>query len=167
MKKIIAITVLLLAAVGASAQEGKNIYNKYSDSQGVTAVYISPAMFKLIGKIPELNVEVADGENMDLAPLIKSFKGFYMINADCNMEVGEKLASEVKAMVKKGRYELLMEVKDDGDNVRIYTVGNDKVIESFVFLGESYGEVQFICIDGAMNRSDVESLVAKAASTAM
>ena len=70
MKKIIVIAIALLAAAGAYAQEGRNIYNKYSDSQGVSAVYISPAMFKLIGKIPELNVEVAEGENMDLAPLI-------------------------------------------------------------------------------------------------
>lgn len=168
MKKIIiAITVLLLTAAGTFAQEGKNIYNRYSDAQGVSAVYISPAMFKLIGKIPELNVEVAEGENMDLAPLIRSFSGFYMIDTDCNHEIGKTLASDVEGMVRKGRYELLMEVKDDGDNVRIYTVGNDNTIKSFVFLCKSDGAVQFICVDGTMNRQEVENLIAKAASSAM
>lgn len=158
--------VMLLIAVGAFAQEGRNIYNKYSDSEGVSAVYISPAMFKLIGKIPELNVEVGEGENMDLAPLIRSFSGFYMLDMSGSAKSAD-MASDVEAMVKKGRYELLMEVKDDGDNVNIYTVGNEKTIESFVFLCRSDGDVQFICIDGTMNRSEVEALIAKAAASAM
>lgn len=157
---------MLLVAVGAFAQEGRNIYNKYSDSEGVSAVYISPAMFKLIGKIPELNVEVGEGENMDLAPLIRSFSGFYMLDMSGSAKSAD-MASDVEAMVKKGRYELLMEVKDDGDNVNIYTVGNEKTIESFVFLCRSDGDVQFICIDGTMNRSEVETLIAKAAASAM
>lgn len=157
---------MLLIAVGAFAQEGRNIYNKYSDSEGVSAVYISPAMFKLIGKIPELNVEVGEGENMDLAPLIRSFSGFYMLDMSDSAKSAE-MAADVEAMVKKGRYELLMEVKDDGDNVNIYTVGNEKTIESFVFLCRSDGDVQFICIDGTMNRSEVEALIAKAAASAM
>lgn len=154
--------VMLLMAVGAFAQEGRNIYNKYSDSEGVSAVYISPAMFNLIGKIPELNVEVGEGENMDLAPLIRSFSGFYLLDMSGSAQSAE-MASDVEAMVRKGRYELLMEVKDDGDNVNIYTVGNEKTIESFVFLSRSGGDVQFICIDGSMNRSDVEKLIEKAA----
>lgn len=166
MKRITAIAVMLLIAVGAFAQEGRNIYNKYSDSEGVSAVYISPAMFKLIGKIPELNVEVGEGENMDLAPLIRSFSGFYMLDMSGSAKSAD-MASDVEAMVKKGRYELLMEVKDDGDNVNIYTVGNEKTIESFVFLCRSDGDVQFICIDGTMNRSEVEALIAKAAASAM
>lgn len=166
MKRITAIAVMLLVAVGAFAQEGRNIYNRYSDSEGVSAVYISPAMFKLIGKIPELNVEVGEGENMDLAPLIRSFSGFYMLDMSGSAKSAE-MASDVEAMVKKGRYELLMEVKDDGDNVNIYTVGNEKTIESFVFLCRSDGDVQFICIDGTMNRSEVEALIAKAAASAM
>lgn len=162
MKKITAMAVMLLMAVGAFAQEGRNIYNKYSDSEGVSAVYISPAMFNLIGKIPELNVEVGEGENMDLAPLIRSFSGFYLLDMSGSAQSAE-MASDVEAMVRKGRYELLMEVKDDGDNVNIYTVGNEKTIESFVFLSRSGGDVQFICIDGSMNRSDVEKLIEKAA----
>ena len=73
MKKLYMLAVLLLIAVGASAQEGRNIYNKYSGNKGVSAVYISPSMFKLIGKLPELQVEMGEGEMMDIAPLIRSF----------------------------------------------------------------------------------------------
>ena len=164
MKKIYTIAVLLLMAIGASAQEGRNIYNKYSDTEGVSAVYISPAMFRLIGKIPELNVEVGEGENMDLAPLVRTFSGFYMLDIE-NASVGRELLKAVDSMISKGRYEMLMEVKDDGDTVRIYTAGNDKTIESIVFIATEPDGTQLMCLDGTMNRADVESLIAKAASS--
>mgnify|MGYP003444765818 CR=1 FL=1 len=80
MKRIIILAALLLSVTIASAQEGKNIYNKYSGSKGVSAVYISPSMFKIIGKLPDLEMETADGSSMNLAPLISSFQGFYMLD---------------------------------------------------------------------------------------
>lgn len=159
MKKLYFIAILLLAAVGAYAQDGKNIYNRYSDSKGVSAVYISPAMFRLIGKIPELNVE-SEGGNVDLAPLIRTLDGFYMLDIS-EKAIIDEVASQVDQMVKKGRYEILMEVKDEGENVRMYTVGNDNTIESLVFIAKDDSSVQFICIDGTMNRSDVENLIAQ------
>ena len=157
MKRFIVIAVMLLMAVGASAQEGRNIYNKNSGGKGVSAVYISPSMFKLIGKLPDLEVE----EGVDLAPLIRTFEGFYMLDISDASAVSS-LRKDVNAMISKGRYELLMEVKEEGDNLHIYTAGNEKIIESFVFIASDGDSVQFICIDGAMNRSDVDKLIVEA-----
>ncbi len=167
MKKLYMLAVLLLITVGASAQEGKNIYNKYSSAKGVSAVYISPSMFRLIGKLPQMQVEVGDdGQTMDIAPLIKSFSGFYMLDIS-DKTTADALAADISAMVSgdrsKKHYELMMEVKDDGENLRIYTAGDEKTIESFVFHCLSDDDVQFICIDGAMSREEVEALIVKAA----
>lgn len=150
----------LLMTAGAYAQEGKRLYNKYSDSEGVSAVYISPAMFRMIGSLPELDVEVSDGEKMDLAPLVRSFTGFYMLSISDDA-MAEELNKEVKAMIGKGRYEILMEIKDNGNDIRIYTSGNEKIIDSFVFIAEEENSTAFICLEGSMNRSDVENLIAK------
>lgn len=166
MKKIMTIAFMLLFAVGAYAQEGRNLYNKYSDSEGVSAVYISPSMFKLIGKIPELNVDMGGGEKMDMAPLIRSFSGFYLLDVS-DRSIASELHKEVGSMISKGRYEILMEVKDDGSSMQIYTAGDEKTIDSFVFVATDSDETQFICLDGSMNRSEVENLIAKAASSAM
>ena len=46
MKRILVMTVAVLTAVSAFAQSGKDIYNRYSGREGVSAVYISPAMFR-------------------------------------------------------------------------------------------------------------------------
>lgn len=162
MKHILIITAMLLMVITASAQEGKNIYNKYSGGKGVSAVYISPAMFKMIGKLPDMEMETSDGGTMDLAPLINSFQGFYMLDIE-DSSVIASVNNDVTDMIDKGRYELLMEVKDESDNLHIYTAGDNKTIESFVFIASDGESVQFICIDGAMNRSDVEKLIVSAA----
>lgn len=151
---------MLLLTVGAFAQEGKRLYNKYSDQEGVSAVYISPAMFKLIGQLPDINVETADGKKMDMAPLIRSFSGFYMLNFENKSALSAELYKEVTAMVNKGNFELLMEVKEDGSTVRMYTLGDEKVVNSFVCIVNEEDETMFFSLEGSMNRSDVEKLIA-------
>ena len=155
MKRIILLAVLLLSALAASAQSGKSIYQKYSDAEGVSAVYISPAMFRLIGKIPDLEV----GENhVNLAPLIRSLSGLYIISSE-NGRINEKLSSEVSRFISNGRYELLMEAKDAGEVVRMYTVGTEKIVNSFVMVAAEGPETTFICLDGQMDRQELEGVL--------
>lgn len=151
---------MLLIAVGAFAQEGKRLYNKYSDQEGVSAVYISPAMFKLMGQLPDINVETADGKKMDMAPLVRSFSGFYMLSFEKKSAASAELYKEVTSLVNKGNFELLMEVKDDGSTVRMYTLGDEKVVNSFVCIINEEDETMFFSLEGSMNRSDVEKLIA-------
>ena len=157
MKKIIVIAVMLLSAIGAFAQDGKSIYQKYSDEDGVSAVYISPAMFRLIGKVPDLKVEDAD---VNLGPIIKSLSGLYIINSE-NPNVNATLKGEVDRLVKAGRYEMLMEAKDSGETVRMYTLGTESIVNSFVMVSVDGEETSFICLDGKMNRDDLEKLLAE------
>ena len=155
MKRILLLAVLLLGALTASAQSGKSIYQKYSDADNVSAVYISPAMFRLIGKIPDLEV----GDNtVNLAPLIRSLSGLYIINSE-NPRVNDKLSSEVSRFISNGRYELLMESKDAGEVVRMYTVGTEKIVNSFVMIAADGPEATFICLDGQMDRQELEGVL--------
>ena len=151
---------MLLIAVGAYAQSGKTIYNKYSDSMGVSAVYISPTMFRIIGQLPDLDVETSDGEKINVAPLVRSFDGFYLLSVSDKSKAAE-LKQEAQSMIKSGRFEMLMEAKDSGSTVRIYTVGDDKTISSLVLLAQEGDSVQFICLEGSINRNDFENLIAQ------
>ena len=155
MKRILLLAVLLLSALTASAQSGKSLYQKYSDAENVSAVYISPAMFRLIGKIPDMEI----GENnVNLAPLIRSLSGLYIINSE-NTHINDKLVSEVNRFINSGKYELLMESKDAGEVVRMYTVGTEKVVNSFVMVASQGSEATFICLDGQMDRQELEGVL--------
>ena len=160
MKKIFAIVVLALLSVAALAQNGRDIYNKYSDEAGVSAVYISPAMFRLIGKIPDVKLE--DSE-VNFSGLIKSMSGFYIISTE-NPAVADDLYKDVKRFIDKGDFELLMEAKDDGEVMRMYTAGDDRTVSSFVMITKDVEEVSFIAFDGRMDREELEGLIAEAAA---
>ena len=159
MKKFYILVLMLLVSVSAFAQNGRSLYNKYSDLPDVEAVYISPAMFRLIGKIPD--VEMQDG-SVNFGPIIKSLSGLYILNIP-KSDVAARLADEVNHFVTKGHYELLMEAKDNGDVMRMYTVGDEKVVNSFVMLSLDGSETSFICLDGTMPREQLETLIAEAA----
>lgn len=161
MKKILLALTALLLATTALAQSPKAIYSKYSDEKGVSAVYISHAMFKLIGKVP--NLEMGDG-NVDIAPIIKDLTGMYIISIEKNSAAGDKLYKDVNNYVRTSAYELLMEAKDDGEVMRMYTVGDSKTIKSFVMLAMEPDEVTFIGFEGSIPREKLEDAIAKGAS---
>ena len=160
MKRIVILFAALLLTCSAFAQNGKSIYQKYSDAENVSAVYVSPAMFRMIGRIPDL--EVGD-DNVNLSPVIRALTGLYILNSE-NPAINDNLRADAERFIKSGKYELLMEAKDTGETVRMYTVGNDRLIEGFVMLAAEPGEVTFICLDGQMPRKEFEELLARKAA---
>lgn len=161
MKKIfMAIAALLILGISASAQDGKSIYKKYSDMDGVEAVYISPAMFKLIGRIPDINI---GDDKVNLASVIKSMNGLYILNTS-DPKIGDGIYSTAEKFVKKGQYELLMEAKENGEATRMFTVGTEKIVKGFVLLSKSGDDTSFISIDGEIEREKLEEAIAEAAA---
>lgn len=157
MKKILILAAAALLSAASFAQDGKSIYRKYSDGQDVSAVYISPAMFRMMGRIPKLEV----GDGMDIAPVIKSLSGFYLIDSS-NRSVSADIRRDVEKLTSRGVYEMLMEVKDDGETIHIYTIGDEKTVTSFLFLAEEGDEATFISLDGQIPREQLEMLIAEA-----
>lgn len=149
-----------LLAVPAFAQNGKDLYNKYSDLPGMSAVYISPAMFRMIGKIPDVELEKGD---VNFTPVIKSMNGFYLLSTE-DAATGATLFDEVNRYVNKKKYELLMEAKEDGEVMRLYSVGGDKVVTALVMLAKDAAETTFMSIDGQMDRAQLEKMLADAAA---
>ena len=159
MKRIaVIVAALILLTTGAWAQDGKGIYNKYSDNDEVSAVYISSAMFKLMGKVPNMDV----GKNsMDLGPLIKSLNAMYLLDCE-DPDVCSEIKSDVNKYINKYKFEMLMEMKDKGEVVRIYTSGDERTVTQFIMTASEHDAFTFICLDGTMSRAELEKAIAKA-----
>ncbi len=140
------------------AQDSKGIYNKYSDNDEVSAVYISAAMFKLMGKVP--NMDVGNG-SMNIGSIIKNLDCMYILDCD-DPDVSANIKSDVNKYISKYKFELLMEIKDRGEVVRIYTSGNEKTVTQFVMTAAEADAYTLICLDGTMSRADLEKMIAKA-----
>lgn len=157
MKRFILVVAALLSAVAMYAQDGKSIYSKYSDSEDVSAVYISPAMFRLIGKLPEL--ELGD-EDVDISSIVKSLDGLYLINTE-SRQIGESLKKDVGKFVRSDKLELMMEAKDSGETMSLYASSGNGPVTSMVMISSSPEETTFICFEGMMAREQLEDIISK------
>ena len=155
MKKIVVTAIAILMAVATFAQNGESIYRKYSGKPGVTGVYISPAMFRMMGSLPL--EEMVDGQ--DLAPLIKQMNGFYLIEVSDAAMAGE-VEADVRRLLSSNKFELLMEVKDEGNTVKMMSLTEGDYVKSFVMTCIEENETVFICLDGDILKSDLDNFIA-------
>ena len=157
MKRILILTALLFTTLTVFAQNGKSIYQKYAGTEKVSAVYVSSAMFRMIGKIPDLK---AGDSEVDLTPLIRKLEGLYIISSE-NPAIRASLESDVKRFIAGGKYELLMEAIDSGEIMRMYSIGDEKTVNSFAMFAIDGGETTFIWLDGQMDREQLEKVLAE------
>ena len=116
MKQIIIKTllgiVIVLCSLTANAQV--KAFEKYADMKNVTYVYISKYMLGMAGKNATPSVP-----GVDTRTLAGKLTGIQIINTENNI-ARAKLKSDVKAILAKGKYELLMQMNEDDSKVNIY-----------------------------------------------
>lgn len=156
MKRLLTTAVLLVALTASTfAQCGKTIYNKFSDREDVSAVYISPTVFKMMKRLPDINTTAGD---INLTSVVETLTGFYLISAQ-KPDVTSSLKAEIDKAIKDNKYEMLLEAKDDTENVKFYTISKDDIVNSLVIITTESAGVTFICFDGKIPESALEKLM--------
>ena len=156
MKRFLLVFSAILLASSIFAQSNNTIYNKYSGKQGVSSVYISPSMFKMMKSLPE--VEIYDDKDVHFEQIIKSFEGMYVIEVE-NIALVKSVISDVESMIAKGNLELLMEVKESDETVRIYVEKEGDMFKKFIMLEREDDSATFISIDAQMPQEAVAELL--------
>ncbi len=158
MKKIMIKTILcaVMALTCLNAQAQVKAFEKYSDMNGITYVYISKAMLSAISgrlnKMPSM-------PNVDAQVLVNKLSAIQLIHAEKN-DMRTKLKSEVQGIVKKDKYELLMQVKEDGNKADIYqNIGPQQSVVAM--LVEEKDGVTAVVFSGKFTTEDVMKMVKK------
>ena len=116
MKQIIIKTllgiVIVLCSLTANAQV--KAFEKYADAKNVTYVYISKYMLAMAGKNATPSVP-----GVDIKTLAGKLTGIQIINAE-NKAAQAKLKNDVKGIISRDKYELLMQMNEDDSRVNIY-----------------------------------------------
>lgn len=148
--KILFALMLMLTTITASAQV--KAFEKYSDTEGVTYVYISKALLRMAGAF---NMPSAPGTNMkNIIPKVDAIQ----IITSMEDDMASRLKREAENIVKNQNYELLMQVDDDGDKVRIYHHEGKKQ-SAIIMITTSDDETVVIAFSGTFTLKDVESMV--------
>lgn len=159
MKRIVAIAALLMMALSAYAQSGKEIYNRYSGKKGVSSVYISPTMFGLMKELPDIHIESGD---VNFGPIIKTFDGMYILSVE-DSAIAADLEKEIGDMVSQGRFELLMEAVEESEKMRIYIVSKGDTVTDFLMLAYEPESASVISISGNMPMAELQKILSEVA----
>ncbi|TXG39869.1 DUF4252 domain-containing protein [Seonamhaeicola maritimus] len=131
MSKRLIVFVMAIMLVPLTGMAQKNIFEKYSDSPDVTYVNIKPKMFQMIAKV---GVDTSDPEAKAFMDMVKSITSFRTIVTD-NKSISADISKWVKS--HSSSLEELMEVKDDGTEVKFYVKegkDEDHVKELLIFV---------------------------------
>jgi len=103
--------ILLAAAVPARAQSDaiSKYFAKYVDDERFTVVYISPKAFQMFDKM-DINLE--DKEAQAIKEVVKDLRGLRILVSDVN---AMELYKEANQVINKKEYEVLMTVRDKGE----------------------------------------------------
>ena len=116
MKQIIIKTLLgiVVALCSLNANAQVKAFEKYADAKNVTYVYISKYMLAMAGKNATPSVP-----GVDIKTLAGKLTGIQIINTE-NKAAQAKLKNDVKGIISRDKYELLMQMNEDDSRVNIY-----------------------------------------------
>ena len=150
MKQIIIKNLLcIVAALGSLTVNAQvKAFEKYADTKNVTYVFISKYMLAMAGKNAAPSVP-----GIDTKTLAGKLTGIQIITSEDNA-AQKKLKSDVKSIMAKDKYELLMQMNDDDNKVNIFH-HVDKQQSAVIMLVEGDDETTVMVFSGKFTLDDV------------
>ncbi|MDD4608789.1 MAG: DUF4252 domain-containing protein [Bacteroidaceae bacterium] len=141
------LVLLFMACVGAISAQSQ-LYDKYSEMENVTTVYLSKAM---LGFTPSV-----DGLNM--TKVAKKLDAIVILTTE-KKETAQLLKADLVKLLSTGVYKALMKVKDEGDHVSFMIKEKDNKVQELLMLVEEKEEMTVIQMIGDINLEDVQSIM--------
>lgn len=143
-----ALAVLLTAFCTAlPAQDA--LFQKYEDAKGVSTVFISKAMFRLMP-------EPGKGQG-GVARIAKKLDHLTILECD-RPSLIKQIRTEALAAYRSGGYEMVMRTTDNGETTRIYMRRRSGGKTEYALLNEDSDELTIINIVGNLTLQDIKDL---------
>ena len=138
--------VVSMACLTASAQV--KAFEKYADMKNVSYVYISKYMLGMAGKAATPSVP-----GVDMRSLARKLTGIQIISTE-EKTARAKLKNDVKGILARDKYEVLMQIRDDGSKVDIYNcIGKQQSV--VVMLTDEADSATVMVFSGTFTMDDV------------
>lgn len=148
-KQILLVAVLLLSALGASAQN--KVFNKYSDMKGVDCVSINESMLDIGAAVLG---EMIEDEN---SPVVTKLQKMVVV-VTSDKAARKKLNSDIKSLAKKGGYEDIMSGSSDGARYAFLFNEKSSPRELVIYANDGKKATAIVALGSFNKKEVVESL---------
>ena len=133
------------------AQDMDAVYNEFKDVKGVESVSVSPFLMKFA----RLFMDSDDKNN----PLIKGSHSVKVLDLeDCTKDIKKQFTQKVNQLEHNG-YETWMQVKEDGENVKIIAKMEDQMIRELLILTTDNDDCALVLIKGKIRKEDIQAII--------
>ena len=133
------------------AQDMDAVYNEFKDVKGVESVNVSPFLMKFA----RLFMDSDDKNN----PLIKGTHSVKVLDLeDCTKDIKKQFTQKVNQLEHNG-YETWMQVKEDGENVKIIAKMEDQMIRELLVLTTDNDDCALVLIKGKIRKEDIQAII--------
>lgn len=147
--RIILCVAMMMLSLQANAQVKE--FEKYADTKNVTYVFISKYMLRMVGKASYPSVPGVNTQS-----IMNKLNGIQIISSE-EKAATARLKTETQSFIKQGKYELLMQVDENDEKVRIYH-REGKQQSAVVMMADEDGEFSVIVFSGTFTLEDVMTL---------
>jgi len=140
---------MMMLSLQANAQVKE--FEKYADTKNVTYVFISKYMLRMVGKASYPSVPGVNTQS-----IMNKLNGIQIISSEEEAATA-RLKTETQSIIKQGKYELLMQVDENDEKVRIYH-REGKQQSAVVMMADEDGEFSVIVFSGTFTLEDVMTL---------
>jgi len=146
------VLVLSVISLNAFAQEDAitRFFDKYVEDEKFTAVFISPKVFDMIA-----TMESDDPEAYEMQKVLSDLDGIRILTTEEN---GQKYYDEVLKTLQLNKYEVLMQVRDKGENVRFLVKEKDSTVSELLLLVGGSNEFVLMSFTGKIDLKNISKL---------
>ncbi len=155
MKRLtIAVVYLFVALVAVNAQTLKSLFDKYGENPQFQYVAMGPGMLNMASGLIDGNTI-----NQEMLEKITEIKVLASFNADSVSR--EKLSADVDKVLKKGKFDNVLEAHEGKEEVKIYFQNNKGKDANLLFINQGQYGVNLIWMTGTFTQEDLAEMVSK------
>ena len=133
------------------AQNIDAVYNEFKDVKGVESVSVSPFLMKFA----RLFMDSDDKNN----PLIKGTHSVKILDLEeCTKDIKKQFTQKVNQLQHNG-YEIWLQAKKDGENVKIIAKKEDQIIRELLVLTIDNDDCALVLIKGKIRQEDIQAII--------
>ena len=147
MKKILLILLFSFAFNFVFAQQA--FFDRYNDKEGVSTIYISATMLKMMG-----NVQAG---NKDITRIAKRLDHIQVLHCE-RPSLVNSIRNAAFAYYKQAKYIVVMKTKNNGDDVTIYEKKYKNGKNEYVLLTVERGEFTIVNLLGRVSLEEIQAI---------
>lgn len=149
--RLILASVLLLLSLLCQAQKNKvSIFEKYSEMNHVSSIYISKAMIEMMTDFQT--------DEININKIAKQLNRIEILSTE-NATIKKNMKKDIDELTNY--YELMMKQKGQTSSMAFYSWTQKGKIISFIVLIDAPNTLKYIRLEGNMNLKDIQNIISQ------